>query len=54
MNAPDDLCATPESIAAAKDAMNREREDVFRTTGVWVDEQGQIHLPMKSKEEAAK
>ncbi len=40
-----DSHATPESIAAAKAAAEQEREDVYRTCGVWVDEQGQIHLP---------
>lgn len=38
----DDLRATPESVAAAKEAAQAEREEVYRTCGIWVDEDGQI------------
>jgi hypothetical protein len=41
---PDDMHATPESIAEAKDAARLEREEVYRATGVRIDEQGHIHL----------
>lgn len=47
-----DSHATPESIAAAKAAARREREDTYRACGVWVDEQGQIrHEPRPEGEE---
>lgn len=39
---------TPESIAAAKAEQQREREDVYRQTGVRIDDDGQVLLPERS------
>ena len=40
---------TPETIAAARRAAAIERADIFRLTGVVIDEDGTIHLPREKR-----
>lgn len=46
-----DSHATPESIADAKAAAQAEREEVYRTCGIWIDEDGQIRQDPRPESE---
>jgi hypothetical protein len=39
---------TPEAVAAAKAATQRERDEAYRQTGVRVDDNGRAHLPARA------